>query len=73
LLDLARVGSGRGIDRSLIVKAQAEFPDLTILAGGGITGPEELSELHSLGISGALIATALHNGAIGPQHIRSLT
>lgn len=73
LLDLARVGSGMGIDRSWIVQAQASLPGLTLLAGGGITGPEELKELHSLGISGVLVATALHNGAIGPQHIRALT
>ncbi len=68
LLDLARVGSGRGIDSSLIIEAQARFPELTLLAGGGITGPEELSRLQSLGVAGVLVATALHNGTIGPQH-----
>ena len=68
LLDLARVGSGRGIDCSLIIEAQARFPKLTLLAGGGIAGPEELSRLQSLGVAGVLVATALHNGTIGPQH-----
>ncbi|MBN2318923.1 MAG: hypothetical protein JXR49_07590 [Acidobacteria bacterium] len=72
LLDLARVGSGRGIDRSLIIQARANFPELTLLAGGGITGPHEANELNSMGIEGALLATALHNGSIGPQHIPEL-
>jgi len=72
LLDLARVGCGRGMDRSLIVEAQANFPELTLLAGGGITGPVEISELNSLGVEGALLATAFHNGTIGPQHISAL-
>ncbi len=69
LLDLARVGSGRGIDRSWIIEVQASFPDLTLLVGGGITGPQELNRLQSLGVRGVLVATALHNGSIGPQHI----
>jgi phosphoribosylformimino-5-aminoimidazole carboxamide ribotide isomerase len=68
LLDLARAGSGLGIDCSLIIEAQAGFPELTLLAGGGITGPEELSRLQSLGVGGVLVATAFHNGTIGPQH-----
>ncbi len=73
VLDLARVGSGRGVDRSWIIEAQASFPDLTLLAGGGITGPQELKRLQSLGIRGVLVATALHSGSIGPQHIPART
>jgi phosphoribosylformimino-5-aminoimidazole carboxamide ribotide isomerase len=72
LLDLARVGSGQGIDRSLIMEARASFPKQTLLVGGGITGPEELDRLQSLGIGGVLAATALHKGTIGPQHLSGL-
>lgn len=73
ILDLARVGSGQGTDHSLITEAQASFPELTLLVGGGITGPEELNRLQSLGIRGALVATALHDGTIGAQHIPAFT
>lgn len=73
LLDLARVGSGQGADHSLITEAQASFPELTLLVGGGIKGPEELNRLQSLGIRGALVATALHDGTIGAQHIPAFT
>jgi phosphoribosylformimino-5-aminoimidazole carboxamide ribotide isomerase len=69
LLDLARVGSGRGIHQRLVTDARRNFPGLALIAGGGITGPEELDELNSLGIEGVLLATALHRGAIGPEHL----
>lgn len=72
LLDLARVGSCRGVDRSLIIEARASFPELSFLVGGGITGPKEVNWLHSLGINGILLATALHDGTIDPRHITAL-
>jgi len=72
LLDLTRVGSGYGIDYSLAVEVRATFPDLILLVGGGITGPEEIKELDSLGTAGVLVATVLHNGIIGPQHLPGL-
>jgi phosphoribosylformimino-5-aminoimidazole carboxamide ribotide isomerase len=69
LLDLIRVGSGEGVDRSLVCEARAHFPDLHILVGGGISRPEDLPELECLGVAGVLVATAFHNGAIMAQHI----
>ncbi len=72
LLDLDRVGSSTGADRTLTVEACARFPDLSLLVGGGITSPEELFELKSLGIRGVLAATALHRGTIGAEHISTL-
>jgi len=69
LLNLSRVGSGDGADHTLLADARARFPDLSLLVGGGIAGPEELMELHSLGIAGVLTATALHRGTIIAQHI----
>jgi phosphoribosylformimino-5-aminoimidazole carboxamide ribotide isomerase len=69
LLDLKRVGSGMGTDRSLISDVRKACPDLRLLVGGGINNPEELMELGSLGIRGALVATAFHNGTITAQHV----
>lgn len=69
LLDLARIGSGSGIHRRLVMEARRNFPGLALIAGGGIAGPEELDELNSLGIEGVLLATALHRGTIGPEHL----
>ena len=72
LLDLNRVGSREGADFTLAAEAQANFPDLHLLVGGGIAKPEELVELKSLGIEGVLVATALHSGVISTQHIAEL-
>jgi len=73
LLNLSRVGSGEGADRTLPVDARARFPDMSLLIGGGIAGPEELIELKSLGIAGVLTATALHRGTIMAQHLSAAT
>ena len=70
LLDLQRVGSGSGIDRTLAAEARRNFPNLRLLTGGGVTLPEELAEMASLGVSGVLLATALHNGSIRAEHFR---
>jgi phosphoribosylformimino-5-aminoimidazole carboxamide ribotide isomerase len=72
LLDLRRVGSGEGADFALIAQARAACPDLRLMAGGGICSPRELIELESLGISGVLVATALHRGIITSEHISAL-
>ena len=73
LLNLSRVGSGEGVDRTLLAAARAKFPDLSLLTGGGITGPEELMQLRSLGIAGVLTATALHRGTIIAQHLSAVS
>jgi phosphoribosylformimino-5-aminoimidazole carboxamide ribotide isomerase len=72
LLDLDRVGSEGGVDRSLIVEARTGFPNLNFLVGGGIANPEQLVELKSLGVAGVLVATALHRGIVTAQHISAL-
>jgi len=72
LLDLGRVGTGTGFDRRLLSEARAAFPDIDLLVGGGISGPEQMTELQDLGAAGVLIATAFHTGVITAQHIRNL-
>jgi phosphoribosylformimino-5-aminoimidazole carboxamide ribotide isomerase len=72
-LNLSRVGSEKGTDRALLAEARAEFPDLSLLVGGGIAGPQEIIELRSMGIAGVLTATALHRGTITAQHLSAAT
>jgi phosphoribosylformimino-5-aminoimidazole carboxamide ribotide isomerase len=69
VLDLLRVGSEGGVDRAFAGEARNRFPDLSLLVGGGIANPEQLDELRSLGMSGVLIATALHRGTITERHL----
>jgi phosphoribosylformimino-5-aminoimidazole carboxamide ribotide isomerase len=72
VLDLARVGSGAGPDVALIAKLRAAFPDLELLAGGGVRDVEDLRALDAVGAAGALVATALHSGVIGAAELAEL-
>jgi len=72
LLDLARVGTGAGVDRALITEARWRFPELALLVGGGIRDVNELGDLNAIGVAGVLVATALHRGTITLQHIAAL-
>ena len=72
LLDLARVGTGAGIDLELIAAAHRQHPEITLLAGGGVRDAGDLRALAAAGAGGALVATALHNGALGRQTIEEL-
>jgi phosphoribosylformimino-5-aminoimidazole carboxamide ribotide isomerase len=65
VLDLARVGSGEGPDVELVGDLHRRFPELALLAGGGVRDVADLRALAQAGAAGALVATALHSGAIG--------
>ena len=65
VLDLARVGTGAGPDVETIAEIHAAFPDLELLAGGGVRDADDLRALADAGAAGALVGTALHRGALG--------
>jgi phosphoribosylformimino-5-aminoimidazole carboxamide ribotide isomerase len=69
VIDLARVGTLAGLDLGLIGRVREAAPRLTLLAGGGIQGLEELVRLADSGCDGALVATALHNGRLGAAEV----
>ena len=72
VLDLARVGSGAGPDVALIAEIHGAFGDLELLAGGGVRSVDDLRALDAAGAAGALVATALHRGVIGPRELAQL-
>jgi phosphoribosylformimino-5-aminoimidazole carboxamide ribotide isomerase len=73
VLDLARVGSGAGPQVELVGELCTRFPDLELLAGGGVRDLADLRALAEAGAAGALVATALHGGAIGAEELRALS
>ena len=73
MLDLARVGSGAGPDVALVRELCARFPELELLAGGGVRDVADLHALAEAAAARALVATALHDGAIGPGELRALS
>lgn len=72
VLDLARVGSGEGPDVALIAELRARVPDVALLGGGGVRDAADLRALAEAGAAGALVATALHGGAIVANDLRVL-
>ena len=63
ILDLSKVGTSTGINTDLL-KEMAGISEHKILVGGGIKDLDEIVVLKGLGIDGALVATAVHNGKI---------
>ncbi|MFD0987551.1 HisA/HisF-related TIM barrel protein [Methyloligella solikamskensis] len=65
VMTLGAVGSGAGPDLARLkeIEEQAQ-PATALYAAGGIRGIEDLNAAADAGASGALVATALHSGAL---------
>jgi phosphoribosylformimino-5-aminoimidazole carboxamide ribotide isomerase len=70
LLELDRVGTEDGTNFNLI-RNVLEKTELNVIVGGGIRNLQEIRELSSLGVSGALVATALHNRKVAVEDLKS--
>ncbi len=69
VLDVARVGSGRGADVALLEDLRHAHPDVELLAGGGVATVRQLEQLVDVGLDAALVGTALHNGSLSPRDL----
>jgi phosphoribosylformimino-5-aminoimidazole carboxamide ribotide isomerase len=67
-LDLARVGTGRGVERLEMAGA----PGVEWFVGGGISGIEEIEGLRLAGVHGVLVGSALHDGRITSKDLRTI-
>jgi phosphoribosylformimino-5-aminoimidazole carboxamide ribotide isomerase len=72
VLDVARVGSGRGPDVALLAEMRRRFAHLELIAGGGVRSREDLEQLGDVGCDGALVATALHEGRVTAAGVAAL-
>ena len=68
VLDLARVGSGEGVDMALLEKLILELK-IKVDVGGGVRDIDDLAALKLLGVHGVLLATALHSGKISVDQL----
>ena len=71
LLALRHVGTGAGPDLETLRAVRDAFPDLRLIAGGGVRTAEDLRALAEAGADGVLLATALHRGWITAADIRA--
>lgn len=60
--DVSKDGLLQGSAVALYREIRAEFPELNLIASGGITSMEELEELHDIGCYGAIIGKAIYEG-----------
>jgi len=72
VLDLARVGSGGGVDVVLLQALRRAHPQVELLAGGGIGTARDLERLADAGLDAALVATALHDGSIKREDVAAV-
>jgi phosphoribosylformimino-5-aminoimidazole carboxamide ribotide isomerase len=65
VLDLAAVGMGAGAGSEPLCRAlRCRYPQLQIIAGGGVRGAADLVSLERAGCDAALVASALHDGRL---------
>ncbi|WP_167848795.1 HisA/HisF-related TIM barrel protein [Methanolobus halotolerans] len=63
ILDLDRVGTSSGVDSQFLSKI-VSMSNHSVLLGGGVRNTEDIETLEKIGLKGAIVATALHNGSI---------
>ena len=64
VIDLALVGSGAETPLADVRALAAALPGVEIYAGGGVRDDADLHALETAGATGALVATALHEGRL---------
>lgn len=69
LLDLSRVGTSLGLNREFLEMA-VSISNHALILGGGVRDVDDLRTLEDMGFSGALVATAVHNGRIPLKMLR---
>lgn len=62
--DIAKDGLMKGASRELYREIMKVFPEIKLIASGGITEISELNELQDIGVYGAIIGKALYEGKI---------
>jgi phosphoribosylformimino-5-aminoimidazole carboxamide ribotide isomerase len=73
ILDLARVGTSRGLGTSrLMVQIRKAHPSVPLIVGGGIARIEEVVDLRDAGAAAVLVASAIHDGRIGARELKQL-
>jgi len=69
---LDRVGSNEGPDTERMQQLRRKSPRSELFAAGGVRDVDDLLRLRQLGVTGALLASALHDGRIGAAQIAAL-
>ncbi len=69
VMTLSHVGSNKGVDKQCLNNVLSLAKNNKVYAAGGVRNKDDLMELKSMNVNGALIATALHTGAISKEDL----
>jgi phosphoribosylformimino-5-aminoimidazole carboxamide ribotide isomerase len=72
VMTLARIGGGAGPDWARLAEVTALAGERQVLAAGGVRDAADLIRLTEMGVAGALVASALHDGRLGPADLAAL-
>jgi HisA/HisF family protein len=72
VMTLARVGSASGPDMDRLAAIKRSVPGKRVYAAGGVRDAADLAALSHAGITGALVATSLHDGKLTGAQIARL-
>lgn len=72
VLDLDRIGRLAGPPFIEIERVRRAAPQAGLYAGGGVRSLEDVQRLQRLGVTGALVATALQRGPLTPDALHSI-
>ncbi|MBV9756195.1 MAG: nickel transporter [Alphaproteobacteria bacterium] len=72
VMTLARVGGSAGPDLERLAEFRRRAPRTRLYAAGGVRNAADLRSLAELGVTGALVATALHGGDISAADLERL-
>lgn len=62
VMELARVGAGMGPNFERLAALRRRVPGHAVYAAGGVQDGTDLERLRDMGVTGALVASALHRG-----------
>jgi phosphoribosylformimino-5-aminoimidazole carboxamide ribotide isomerase len=69
--DISKDGMLQGASIDLYKEILFRFPDLHLIASGGVSSMEELVELEAAGLYGAIVGKAIYEGKISLEQIRT--
>ncbi len=73
LMDLTRVGAAQGPAVAMLRQWRDRAPGARLYLAGGVRGPADLDAAAAAGAAGILLASALHEGALGQADLAAFT
>lgn len=70
--DISTDGMLSGPNLELYKKVLLSFPQLNLIASGGVSTLEDLKELESIGVDGAIVGKAIYEGKISLEQLANL-